>query len=263
MEVQRLCADPKCRKKFKPVTDWHEFCSPRCRTRVAVARFRARKRYGNDDGPQGGKRQRRLFPKLVPAKAKAAVEVKQEPLFSETGVRATFAVSDKGGATGITLTSRKPAHRVRSAHPVATAILIAFLGLFLSTFHASRVYASSFSITPPEANEGAPAKENALVQTSRLAARRPPQACPLHAASPRSRVPAVLLRRDSGMWAHGANLPPSRSADRDAAALPELQRRAIDSQETAAVSASSCRTICARTGVEDSAADPRGLKGAS
>jgi hypothetical protein len=122
MELRRVCADPKCRTKFSPVAEWQIFCSDRCRNRVKVSRFRARQRYGDDDGPNGGKRQRCLFPGGLKAKAKPRKpprRVPQPELFppANAGLVATFGGAVEYGESGsvsdknrysVKLAGRKP-----------------------------------------------------------------------------------------------------------------------------------------------------------
>ena len=104
MEVQLSC--PACRKKFKPRVDWQECCSVNCASRLRMRRYRNRLRYGNDDGPGGGKRQRHLFPKTVLAAAKPPKpehRTNQDALFPVEAVEpvATMAVGFPYGEDGV------------------------------------------------------------------------------------------------------------------------------------------------------------------
>lgn len=47
----RTCAADDCKKAFVPKVEWEKFCSLRCKNRIHVRRFRARRRVHFPDPP--------------------------------------------------------------------------------------------------------------------------------------------------------------------------------------------------------------------
>jgi len=140
--MKLTCAADDCTNEFTPQVGNREFCSERCAGRMRVRRYRERhKLKPNGGGP--GKRQRRLFPKALLAKAKPPQperRPKQDALFPAEeapriatlalGYRDDGSVSDKG----IMLTSR------RLPISVAAALLIFFS---LALLNPDRLHASN------------------------------------------------------------------------------------------------------------------------
>ena len=89
---RRIC--PICQNKFDPTQAHQICCTPTCSNVRRVRLFRARKRFGGDDGGGGRHRapQLGLFPKLAKAKPPKPARVPAPRLFPEDegGLIATF-----------------------------------------------------------------------------------------------------------------------------------------------------------------------------
>jgi hypothetical protein len=104
----RTCAAAKCAKRFEPYCIDQIYCSDRCRTRMNVRALRDRRKHGGD--PDGGGRQRRLFPKLLKTKPPQSAPRVPEPTLFETEMRATYGGSVEYGKDG----SQRPISTIRS-----------------------------------------------------------------------------------------------------------------------------------------------------
>jgi hypothetical protein len=146
-----------------------------------MRRYRNRLRYGNDDGPNGGKRQRHLFPKTILAKAKPPKSerlVPQEALFpvEDRTDLATFGgaapvLADGSLSDNQTLNKYSVKFGQKLASRSVAAVLLVALTLVFP--HVSHAYASNTSFGVQGACSGESALTPAKTALRKVVHRRP------------------------------------------------------------------------------------------